>query len=262
MSMPIVDPLLAGPTRIGVPTIVPAAVRATVTHRRTTPFAYGFRHRTTLWLFDAAHPDAAFPRWLRPLARVRPEDHFGSNAEPLLTKVRSFLASEGLTWSTDRVLGLAAARSLGHVFDPLSVWFCFDEAGTIQGVLAEVHNTYGERHCYPLPVSPGGFSVDKAFYVSPFFTVDGRYDLAVALDDGGVSVAITLTQGDRVVFTGAVRGALRPVVRRTSAIVEVLRDPAPSLRVATLIRWHGVRLWLRRLPVVRRRPHNHQEGMS
>ena len=52
-----------------------------------------------------------------------------------------------------------------------------DAAGDLRCVVAEVHNTYGERHCYLLRHGrrrPGQCS-DKAFYVSPFNDVDGQY---------------------------------------------------------------------------------------
>jgi DUF1365 family protein len=244
-------------------------VRAEVKHRRIRPFTYEFAHRTTMWLVDAAEPDAAFPRWLRPFARIRPQDHFAADdTRPLPPKIRSFLDAQRLPWTASRVLVLGNARSMGHVFDPLTTFFCFDEAGDLEGVLAEVHNTYGERHCYALsattapsePQSATSFDVGKEFYVSPFFAVEGRYDIRTRLTGSHVVVAISLTQGDEVVFTGSVRGPLAAATPRR-VVRAVAADPVPSLRVAALIRWHGIRLWLRRLPVVPRDPHRSPEGM-
>ena len=72
-----------------------------------------------------------------------------------------------------------------------------------------MHNTYGERHCYPLAVEAGAAAqVDKEFYVSPFFAVEGRYDIRARLTDDQVAVAITLTQDGETVFTAAVHGDL------------------------------------------------------
>jgi DUF1365 family protein len=159
------------------------------------------------------------------------------------------------------VLLLTGARSLGHAFDPLTTWFCFDRAGRLEGVLAEVHNTSGERHCYPLDVAGARTAtVDKEFYVSPFFTVEGRYDIRTRITGSDVAVGISLTQGDTTVFTAAVHGPLEPATPGR-AVWAVLRNPLPSQRVAALIRWHGVRLWLRRLPVIPRRPHPAPKGM-
>lgn len=243
-------------------TAVPAVVRAHVAHRRTRPFDYEFAHRTTMWLLDAADPDAPFPRWLRPLASVRGADHFRADDDrPLLAKVHDHLRGEGITWSAGRVLVLANARSAGYVFDPLTTYFCLDAEGRLEGVLAEVHNTYGGRHVYPLHVAGGTpAQVDKEFYVSPFFTVEGRYDIRVRLTDDSVAVAISLTQAGAQVFTGSVHGDLLPATRRR-ALAAVARNPFPSQRVSALIRWHGVRLWLRRLPVVPRRSPEVTKGM-
>ncbi len=241
----------------------PAVVRARVRHRRTRPFGYAFEHGTTMWLVDAADPNAAFPRWLRPLATIRNEDHLAAgDGRPLPEKIRGYLDAQDVPWSARRVLVLANARSLGYVFDPLTTYFCFDADGVLEGVLAEVHNTYGERHVYPLATVPSASTrVDKEFYVSPFFAVEGRYDIRTRLTDDRVSVAISLTQDERVVFSGSVVGDLAPA--RTAAVLRaVLRNPLPSQRVSALIRWHGIRLWLRRLPVLPRPAHQPPKGMA
>jgi hypothetical protein len=237
---------------------VPALARTRVRHQRTSPFRYGFAHRSTSWLVDADSPTVAFPPVLRRLLTIRPEDHLGSGRGTLGDKLRQHLRQEGLTWTAGRVLVLTNARTFGHVFDPLTTYFCFDGDGKLEGVLAEVHNTYGESHCYPLPVTPesGRASTDKEFYVSPFFAVEGRYDITARLDADRVAVAITLSQDDgsgtgRRVFSGHVVGDLVPATRRR-VWRAFLRDPFASQRVSGLIRWHGVRLWLRRLPVVPR----------
>ena len=47
--------------------------------------------------------------------------------------------------------------------------------------LAEVHNTYGDRHIYLLqPDDHGHSEVNKEMYVSPFYLVDGYYDIRVS----------------------------------------------------------------------------------
>lgn len=243
----------------------PAAyvVDAEVSHRRTRPFDYAFTHRTTSWLVDAAEPNAAFTGWRRLVLRIRSEDHFGRREGDLLTKVRRYLAENDLSWTAHTVKVLANARTAGYVFDPLTTYFVFAADGTLEGILAEVHNTYGEQHCYPLSADTArrGDTVGKEFYVSPFFAVEGRYDIRARLDDEQVAVSISLTQGDEKVFTGAIHGRLAPATRSTVTRA-FLRNPLASQRVAALIRFHGIRLWLRRLPIVPRRPHPAPRGMS
>jgi DUF1365 family protein len=155
---------------------------------------------------------------------------------------------------------LANARTFGYVFDPLTVFWCYDADGALEGVLAEVHNTYGERHGYVVELDERGRGrTDKEFYVSPFFGVFGDYRLRFVLEDEKVGAFVTLEQDGEVVFTGSFVGTPMPATAARIAVVAVTQPLMPH-RVAALIRLHGVRLWLRRLPVVRRRPHSMQRG--
>lgn len=237
------------------PTTAAFVVRATVSHQRRRPFAYDFEHRITAWLVDAADPNAAFPRRLRGLVRIDPDDHFSDRTGDLLTRVRGWIADQGLAWSADTIRMLVNARTAGYVFDPLTTYFCFDAGGALEGIVAEVHNTYGGQHAYAVSTAATrrGTSLDKAFYVSPFFTVEGRYHVRARLTDDQVAVSIALHQDGEQVFSGAVHGPLLPATR-AAVLRAVLRNPFASQRVAALIRWHGIRLWLRRLPVVPRTP--------
>ena len=74
----------------------------------------------------------------------------------------------------------ANARAFGYCFNPISVFWCFDRAGALAGMVVEVHNTYGDRHAYLVhPDEQGRARVDKQLYVSPFHGTDGWYDVAV-----------------------------------------------------------------------------------
>ena len=106
---------------------------------------------------------------------------------------------------------LANARVLGHTFDPLSVFWAIAPDESLTCIVAEVHNTYGERHAYLLQTDDAGRqTVDKEFYVSPFFTVEGTYDLQFMLTPEQVSSTIILRQGGDAVFSATFRGTPRP----------------------------------------------------
>ena len=91
----------------------------------------------------------------------------------------------------------AHPRSLGHCFNPISVFWCFDDAGAQAAVVVEVHNTYGDRHAYLVhPDEQGRARTDKAMYVSPFHGVDGWYDIAVPVPTDRLHVAVTLRGHD------------------------------------------------------------------
>jgi DUF1365 family protein len=161
-----------------------------------------------------------------------------------------------------RILMLANARVLGHVFDPLTVYWCLEETGGLRCIVAEVHNTYGERHAYLLePDRTGAASVDKAFYVSPFNDVTGTYALRFVLTGHKVVVDVDLTREGRRLLRASFVGT--PTTATTGALVRaLLRRPAMPHKVTALIRLHGIRLWLRRLPLVQRPTPTPQEGVS
>jgi DUF1365 family protein len=157
------------------------------------------------------------------------------------------------------VLLLTNLRALGHVFNPLSVYWCHDADGALRCIVAEVHNTHGERHCYLLePGERGRVEADKAFYVSPFLTVDGRYRMSFSDPGERLSIQMELVQEGERVFQASLTGRRRPLT--TAGLTRMaVRYPLMTARVSALIRWHGVRLWLRRVPRVPR-PRHPQKG--
>ncbi|MGH3496799.1 MAG: DUF1365 domain-containing protein [Nocardioidaceae bacterium] len=245
---------------VGAVPRLPALVEGTVRHRRRGGVQHGFSHRVYQWLVDLDHLPR-LPLLLRPFASFDSADHLGDPNVSIKENVIAFLRLDGVDVTGGRVLMLANARVLGHVFDPLSVFWCFDRTGVLRCVLAEVHNTYGERHVYRLDVDDAGAAhTDKEFYVSPFFTVDGRYDLRFTLSPDLVTTTVALRQGGASVFTATFTGRPRPL--GTRRLVSVLvRRPFMTQRISALIRVHGLWLWLRRQPIVRRPRHVPQEGV-
>ena len=156
---------------------------------------------------------------------------------------------------------LANARVAGHVFDPLSVFWCFDSSGGLACVVAEVHNTYGERHAYLLRPDPSGTArTGKELYVSPFNDVSGSYTLRFGLSPEQVSTTVTLTRDGAVAFSATFRGTPRPATP-AAVVGQVVRKPLMPHQVSALIRLHGIALWLRRLPIIPRPAHRPQEGI-
>ncbi len=146
-----------------------------------------------------------------------------------------------------RIVMLAMARSLGFVFNPISVFWCYDASGERVAVLAEVHNTYGGRHTYFLePDQSGRSTVDKAMYVSPFYPVDGQYDIRVSEPADSLSLSVTLRRENDTPFVATLRAQRRAVTPISVIRASLVR---PSLRPALLIRWQALRLLVRGLKV-------------
>jgi DUF1365 family protein len=241
---------------------LPALVDGWVAHRRKGPVRHAFRHRAYQWLVDLDHvPQPRRP--LKAFASFRAADHLGDPRRPIKENVLRFIASQGVDLgSAARIVMLANARMLGHVFDPLSVFWCYDGQGALHCVVAEVHNTYGERHAYLLRPDPSGKAVtSKDFYVSPFYEVSGQYELSFVLQQARVGVTVRLRHDGVVAFTASFSGRPAPVTNRR-LVGQLLRQPLMTYRVSALIRLHGVWLWARGLRVKSRPVHPPQPGVT
>ncbi|WP_054814944.1 DUF1365 domain-containing protein [Nocardia arizonensis] len=225
-------------------------VRTRIRHVRIAPLRHEFRYRSYSWLVDLDDMPAP-PRWLRPFADFRAADHLGDPAATLRRNVEDYLAEHDIDLRGGRVLMLTNARVLGYVFNPLTLYWCRDDTGAPVCVIAEVHNTYGGRHRYLLrPDDSGRAHTDKQFYVSPFNDVSGDYRMRVPEPDDRLRVSIVLSDGDPI-FAAAMTGRCHPATPAT-ILRATLTAPLAPLVVSARIRWQGVRLWARRLPVAPR----------
>jgi uncharacterized protein len=252
-TAPLLTPASA-PARPQLPPL-PALVAGQVTHRRPGPVRHAFRHRVYQWLVDLDSVPRQ-PWYLRPFASFSSKDHLGDPRLTIKGNIESYLARGGIDLGDrGRVLMLANARVLGHVFDPLSVFWCYDSSGRLACIVAEVHNTYRERHAYLLRPDEAGVALTgKALHVSPFFDVSGSYELRFTLRPDLVATTVTLRRGGTVAFSATFRGRPEPATRRALARL-LIRQPLMTQRVSALIRVHGIWLWLRGLPV-RAHPHH------
>ena len=232
-----------------------------ITHVRAHPVRRAFRYRSYLWLVDLDDLPRV-PLALRPFARFRAGDHLGDPASPLRANVDAYLARHGISLAGGRVLMLGHAAALGYVFNPLTVFWCHRADGTLAAVIAEVHNTYGQRHVYLLhPDCSGRAEADKDFYVSPFLPVAGRYRLHLPEPGGTLRLSVTLHLGGRTVLAASVTGKRRAYTP-WRLLGCVLRHPWVTGQVTALIHWQGIRLAARRLPVFPRPAHCAQEGVQ
>ena len=197
-----------------------------------------------------------------PQKKLLAKDHFGSEAKSMRNAVEHFVRSNGEEVEPgDELFAIASARTNGYVFNPLSVYWCITSSGTIRWAILEIHNTYGDRHAHLLhPDEKGNSVVDKEFYVSPFFTIDGEYKTRTYFDEKSVVLSVNLYQNSAQVFSASFTGELLEASIK-NRLAAYMRTPFSTLQAMARIRAHGIWLWLRRLPVVTRPNHPKQSGM-
>ncbi len=228
-------------------------IRAETFHGRKGPVRNAFRYTVDYILLDPekAQGPRLFSRNTGNLMSLQDSDHGGAPGQGRGAQwARQVLSENGLP--TDRVLLLAQPRLLGHVFNPVSFWLAYDPLGHLRAVIAEVSNTYGDRHSYlchrddRAPITrEDTIRAQKIFHVSPFQPVAGTYDFRFDIRPDRIGIWIDYTTADGGLFTNLI-GPREPLTNR-GILASALRRPFGSRRVLALIHWQALKLALKRV---------------
>ncbi|MDR3417653.1 MAG: DUF1365 domain-containing protein [Nevskia sp.] len=226
-----------------------------VMHRRRVAPLYRFVYRVFYLLLDIDRIGEAgrgvrfFSRNRFNLLAFHDRDH-GDGGGDLRGWAERVLAGGGIDLAGGRIRLLTLPRLLGHAFNPISLWYCEHRDGTLRAVIAEVNNTFGERHCYLLGAdgAPMAYETrhekDKCFHVSPFFGASGRYRFTFGEPRERVRVAIHETRDGLPLLDATVAGERLPL--RDGAILKLAaRMPLMTLKVVAGIHWEALKIWIR-----------------
>lgn len=147
-------------------------------------------------------------------------------------------------------------RVLGYVFNPVSFWVCYTNAGDIYAVICEVNNTFGETHtylclhddCRPIG-SRDWLSAEKAFHVSPFLERKGGYRFCFGLTDNICDIAIDYRDGDQDVLKTSLKGHFMPLTSEALRRAFV-RYPLVTLKAIVLIHVQALKLFWKKIRYV------------
>ena len=222
-------------------------------HGRKGRVKNAFRYSVDYLLFDSEAQlvgPTLFSRNRGNLASVRDSDHGGPIGDGTGPKwVREVMDRYQLPQPA-RILLLTQPRWLGHVFNPVSFWLCYndDAAEELVSVIAEVSNTFGERHSYLChhpdlrPITARDeLRATKLFYVSPFQPVEGgyRFHFDIGPDHIGIRIDYSREEGGLI---ATLTGDRRKLKNRT-ILWSCLRRPLGARRVLALIHWQAFKLW-------------------
>ncbi len=234
-----------------------------VEHRRLGACRHAFSQRLFLLYLDLDELPGLFRRrWLwsarRPsLAWFRRADYLGPADRPLDEAVRDRVEEELGRRPAGPVRVLTHLRTLGYVFNPVSFYYCHDEAGALDAIVAEITNTpWGERRAYVLDARDGEphgnsqamrWRFRKDFHVSPFQDMDQVYEWTFAPPGERLEVGMTSFERGAPVFRAGLSLRRRPITGASLAGV-LVRHPLLTLRVHAAINWQALRLFLKRAP--------------
>ena len=230
-----------------------------VFHRRLSPRPHEFLYRVFLFAFDIDELPGLPLRI--PLLGVNgpglysfhDSDHFRARDGGPRACAEAFLAENGVTGKPARILLLTNARFLGYTFNPISIWFCEQADGSPLAAIAEVGNTFGELKPFLIPFEGARYHArrTKEFYVSPFSMPDLDFDFRFDVPGERLGIYIDEYEGERKVLVSSLTGR-RMDLTTPNLLALTARFPFITLKVIFLIHWQAFRLWLKRLPFVRK----------
>ena len=242
------------------PYVPPQALlaRGEVRHARLRPSVHRFHYPTLFLLLPMrslqAAPCAALARNRRALFGFADRDH-GLGGPDALAWLESLLQREGVQGVDGEIWLQTYPRMFGYAFKPVSFWYCHARDGQLRAVVAEVNNTFGERHCYLLDgeaVSYGAtLQAGKVFHVSPFCSVQGDYRFRFGRAGHRIVARVEHVDEHGPLIVTSVSGQLEPLTR--AAVSRALRDmPLLTYGVMARIHWQALALWRKRVPFFRK----------
>lgn len=232
-----------------------------VFHRRLRPRVHALSYRVFYMLLDLDEVPVLHRR-LRlfshngfSLFAFHDADHGDGSGRPLRDWVTAQLDRAGIA-AGGRIEVLTFPRVLGYVFNPLTVYLCHRTDGGLAAMLYEVNNTFGDRHSYLIPVGDGAAETvsqgcDKAFYVSPFIPVTGRYHFKMLRPGKRLTLTIRESDGEGALLTASFAGEARGFSDGQLALT-FLRHPLMTLKVVGGIHIEALRLWLKGIRLAER----------
>ncbi len=234
--------------------------RGRVFHKRLMPvehkFSYGvFFLRIAVSRFaDAGNRFLSIDRFN--LLSLMTRDYGPRDGSSLQDWARALLRCEGIDAADGEIVLQTFPRLLGYVFNPISIWYCFDRQGGLRAAICEVNNTFGERHNYLVahddqrPIQAGDWlQAQKAFHVSPFCEVRGHYRFRFEQTGERAYAQVDFFDGardaDKLLIT-TIYGAPQPLTA-SAALGAFCRYPLMTFAVVARIHLHALKLWVKRV---------------
>ncbi len=233
-----------------------------VNHRRFMPRVHEFNYSLFMMYVDLDELDSLFRTtkfWSvekANLASFRRIDHYGDSNISLKDSIRELVFSKTGIQSNGPIRLLTHFRYFGYIFNPLCLYFCYDESDeNVQFVVAEVMNTpWREQHCYVLSnvnseSDKFQFSHQKEFHVSPFMDLDMQYEWNIQCPGDALNVQLVNWKNEKKLFNASM--FMRKVeINNNSLNNAMLSFPLMTAKVTASIYLEALKLWLKRIQFV------------
>ena len=232
------------------------------THKRFKPKEHFFSYKTFSLLIDLSEIPALekkinfFSYNKFNILSFYNTDHGPRDGSSLVKWVKKILTESKIDTGLGAIKLLCFPRFFGYVFNPLSIFYCYDENSQLKAVLYEVKNTFNEQHTYVFPASQSSNLIlhrcDKKFYVSPFIEMKTFYNFRLLKPGKKLNVMIKQNDENGLVLIARQLGKRLDLTSK-NLFLEFLKHPLMSAKVILAIHFEAFRLWIKGIKYVEKK---------
>jgi len=182
-------------------------------------------------------------------------DHGPRDGSSLNNWTKKILSKAKINISGGKIKLLCFPRFFGYVFNPLSIFYCYDKKSKLKAVLYEVKNTFNEQHTYVFRSNASSNIIlhkcQKKFYVSPFIAMKTFYNFRLSKPKNNISVLIKQSDVSGLLLIAHQVGK-RIKLNSYNLLVQFLKHPLMSFKVIAAIHFEAFRLWLKGTKLVKK----------
>ena len=233
-----------------------------VTHKRFKPKRHFFTYKTFSLLIDLNEIENLgkkiqfFSYNKFNILSFYDVDHGPRDGSSLVNWVKTTLADAKINIGPGTIKLLCYPRFFGYVFNPLSIFYCYDEKLQLKAILYEVKNTYNEQHTYVFSTSSSSNLIlhkcVKKFYVSPFMEMKTFYNFRLLNPGKTLNVFIKQRDIEGTLLTACQVGKKIEMTSK-NLFFQFLTHPLMSFKVILAIHFEAFRLWLKGVKHVKKK---------
>ncbi len=233
----------------------------TVIHKRFKPKIHFFKYKVFSLLIDLSELDILdkkinfFSYNKFNLISFFDKDHGERDGSSLIQWVKKNLRDNQINSENIRIKLLCYPRILGYVFNPLSVFYVYNNDEKLISILYEVKNTFGEQHTYIFKVENNNLlqhNCVKKFHVSPFIEMDCNYFFRILKPAEKISVIIDQYQSNEKILYASQDGK-RTEFTSSELIKSYLKHPLMTFKIISAIHFEAFKLWAKGIKFIKKK---------
>ena len=241
--------------------MISSIYNGTVVHKRFKPRIHFFRYKVFSLLIDLSELSTldkkinffSYNRFN--LISFFDKDHGERDGTSLIEWVKKNLKENNIDAEEIKIRLLCYPRILGYVFNPLSVFYIYNNNEKLISILYEVKNTFGEQHTYIFKIENDNLlqhNCEKKFHVSPFIEMNCNYFFRILKPSEKISVIIDQYQSNEKILFASQDGK-RADLTSAELMKSYLKHPLMTFKIISAIHFEAFKLWAKGIKFIKKK---------